>query len=151
MVKRREPIDNCIFCQIIAGKLPVSEVYRDEQVIVFMSLQQFTEGHVLVVPIRHLTNIYELTDDLAGPLLATAAHMARVLKRTFKADGMMLWQFNEAAGNQVVFHVHMHVIPRYVGDQMAPRIKLPPPSERATLDGLAARIRAGLDAPEQAG
>ncbi len=144
-------MDDCIFCQIIAGQAPASVVYRDEQVIAFMSLQQFTEGHTLVVPIRHIKNVYELPDDLTGPLLSTAARLARVLKREFKADGMMLWQFNEPAGGQTVFHLHIHVIPRYAGDRMGARIQLPPPSDRATLDSLAERIRAGLEAPEQPG
>jgi histidine triad (HIT) family protein len=137
-------MDDCIFCQIIAGKAPASVVYRDEQVIAFMSLQQFTEGHTLVVPIRHVKDVYELPDDLTAPLLSTAARIARVLKRDFKTDGMMLWQFNEPAGGQTVFHLHIHVIPRYRGDRMGERIQLPPPSDRATLDSLAARIRAGL-------
>jgi histidine triad (HIT) family protein len=143
---KEEPMDNCIFCQIIAGKAPASVVYRDEQIIAFMSLQQVNEGHTLVVPIRHLKNIYELTDDLAGPLLSTAARVARVLKREFNADGMMLWQFNELAGNQSVFHLHIHVIPRFYNDRLGPRIELPPPSDRATLDNLAGRIRPGLEA-----
>ena len=139
-------MDDCIFCQIIAGKAPASVVYRDEQVIAFLSLQQVNEGHTLVVPLRHIKHIYELTDDLAGPLLSTAARMARVLKREFNADGMMLWQFNEPVGGQTVFHLHIHVIPRFHGDRLGPRIALPPPSDRATLDNLAGRIRAGLEA-----
>ncbi len=138
-------MDDCIFCQIIAGKAPASVVYRDEQIIAFMSLQQMNEGHTLIVPLRHMKDIYELTDDIAGPLLATAARVARVLKREFNADGMMLWQFNEPAGGQTVFHLHIHVIPRFYNDRLGPRIALPPPSDRATLDNLAGRIKAGLE------
>jgi histidine triad (HIT) family protein len=137
-------MENCIFCQIIAGKAPAAIVYRDEQVIAFMALNQVTQGHTLVVPIRHVKDIYELPDDLAGPLLSTAAHIARGNKRAFQADGMMLWQLNERAGGQSVFHLHIHVIPRYLGDPWAGRITLPPASDMATLEALAERARAGL-------
>ena len=137
-------MENCIFCQIIAGKAPAAIVYRDEQVIAFMALNQVTQGHTLVVPIRHVKDIYELPDDLAGPLLSTAARIARGNKRAFKADGMMLWQLNERAGGQSVFHLHIHVIPRYLGDPWAGRITLPPASDMATLEALAERARAGL-------
>ncbi len=138
-------MEDCIFCQIIAGQAPAAVVYRDEQVISFMSLHQFNRGHTLVVPLQHVKNIYELPDELAGPLLSTAARIARAIKREFQADGMMLWQFNEPAAHQTVFHLHIHVIPRYTGDAWTPHNPpLPPPSDITTLEALATRLRAGL-------
>ena len=137
-------MDDCIFCKIIAGQAPAAVVYRDEQVIAFMSLQQFNDGHTLVVPIQHVKNIYELPDDLAGPLLSTAARIARGIKREFKADGIWLSQFNEPAAGQSVFHFHVHVIPRYFNDPWLRGVKLPAPSDMATLEALAARVRNGL-------
>jgi histidine triad (HIT) family protein len=103
-------VDDCVFCKIIAGQLPAAVVYRDETVMAFMSLQQLTEGHTLVIPIRHFKNVYELPDDLAGPLLSTAARIARAVKREFKADGIWVSQFNERAAGQSVFHYHIRAI-----------------------------------------
>lgn len=137
-------MDDCVFCKIIAGQLPAAVVYRDETVIAFMSLQQLTEGHTLVIPIQHIKNIYELPDELAGPLLSTAARIARAIKREFKPDGVWLSQFNEPAAGQSVFHYHLHVIPRYLNDAVRMGFRLPGPSEMATLQALAGRVRAGL-------
>jgi histidine triad (HIT) family protein len=137
-------MDDCIFCKIIAGQAPAAVAYRDEQVIAFMSLQQLTEGHTLVVPIRHFKNIYELPDDLAGPLLSTAGRIAQALKREFAPDGIWVSQFNERAAGQSVFHFHIHVIPRYATDAVLRSFRLPEPSDMATLQALAARVRSGL-------
>ena len=95
-------MDDCVFCKIIAGQLPAAVVYRDETVMAFMSLQQLNEGHTLVIPIQHFKNIYELPQDLAGPLLNTAARIARAVKREFEADGVWVSQFNEPAAGQSV-------------------------------------------------
>jgi len=137
-------MENCIFCKIITGQIPAAVVYRDETVMAFMSLQQFNEGHTLVVPIQHVRNIYDLPDSLAGPMLSAAARIARAIKREFQPDGLTLWQNNEPAGNQSVFHFHLHVIPRHFGDPWSPHGPLPQPSDGATLEALAARVRAGL-------
>jgi histidine triad (HIT) family protein len=137
-------MDDCVFCKIIAGQLPAAVVYRDETVMAFMSLQQLTEGHTLVIPIQHIKNIYELPDELAGPLLNTAARIARAIKREFKADGVWVSQFNEPAAGQSVFHYHVHVIPRYLSDGILRNFRLPAPSTMTTLQALAERVRAGL-------
>jgi len=137
-------MDDCVFCKIIAGQLPAAVVYRDETVMAFMSLQQLTEGHTLVIPIQHVKDIYELPNELAGPLLNTAARIARAIKREFKADGVWVSQFNEPAAGQSVFHYHVHVIPRYLSDGILRNFRLPAPSTMTTLQALAERVRAGL-------
>jgi histidine triad (HIT) family protein len=137
-------MDDCVFCKIIAGQLPAAVVYRDETVMAFMSLQQLNEGHTLIIPIQHFKNIYELPDDLAGPLLSTAARIARAVKREFKADGVWVSQFNEPAAGQSVFHYHLHVIPRHSSDNLLRGFHLPTPSDMPTLQALAARVQAGL-------
>lgn len=138
-------MDDCVFCKIIAGQLPAAVVYRDEQVMSFMSLQQLTQGHTLVIPIQHFKNLYELPDDLAGPLLSTAARIARAIKREYKPDGVWISQFNERAAGQSVFHYHLHVIPRYLNDGILRGFSLPGPSDMATLQALAERVKAGLE------
>lgn len=137
-------MDDCVFCKIIAGQLPAAVVYRDETVMAFMSLQQLTEGHTLVIPIQHVKDIYELPDELAGPLLNTAARVARAIKREFKPDGVWVSQFNEPAAGQSIFHYHLHVIPRYLSDGILRNFRLPEPSTMTTLQALAERVRAGL-------
>ena len=137
-------MDDCVFCKIIAGELPAAVVYRDDTVMAFMSLQQLTRGHTLVIPIQHFKNIYELPDDLAGPLLNGAARIARALKREFKPDGVWVSQFNEPAAGQSVFHYHIHIIPRYLDDGILRNFSLPAPSDMPTLQALAERVQAGL-------
>ncbi len=137
-------MEDCIFCKIIAGQIPAAVVYRDETVMAFMSLQQLNEGHTLVIPIEHHRNIYDLPDELAGPLLSQAARIARAVKREFKADGVWVSQFNEPAAGQSVFHFHLHVIPRYVNDTLLRGFHLPEPSDMAKLQSLAERVKAGL-------
>ncbi|HLW03082.1 MAG TPA: HIT family protein [Ktedonobacterales bacterium] len=137
-------MEDCVFCKIIAGELPAAVVYRDETVMAFMSLQQLAEGHTLVIPIEHHKNIYDLPNELAGPLLSAAASIARGLKREFNADGIWVSQFNEPAAGQSVFHIHLHVIPRYVNDNLLKGFHLPDPSDMTTLQHLAARVRRGM-------
>jgi histidine triad (HIT) family protein len=137
-------MEDCVFCKIIAGQLPAAVVYRDGTVMAFMSLQQLTEGHTLVIPIEHHKNIYDLPTELAGPLLSTAGSIARGLKLEFNADGVWVSQFNEPAAGQSVFHMHIHVIPRYVNDGLLKGFRLPDPSDMATLQALAARVRRGM-------
>ena len=73
-------------------------------------------GHTLVVPRRHVRNLYTLPEELAGPVLSAASRVARAAKLAFGADGVTLRQHNEAAGGQEVFHFHLHVVPRFRGD-----------------------------------
>lgn len=134
---------DCVFCRIVRGEAPASLVLRDDDVAAFMALPQARPGHVLVVPVRHLRDIYELPDELAGPLLATTARVARAVRRALQPEGISLLQNNGPAAGQTVFHLHIHVLPRAFGR----RLEIHPPdavSDRATLDDLAARIRAAL-------
>jgi histidine triad (HIT) family protein len=109
----------CVFCQILRGELtPDVLAYRDSHTAVFPSLHQQprNQGHMLVVPIRHVSQIYEVETDLAGPLMTTLALVARAVKTVCAADGVSVRQNNEPHGGQDVFHVHFHVIPRFADD-----------------------------------
>lgn len=92
------------------------------------------------MPRRHVQDIYELPEKLAGPILATAAEIARVVKRAFGADGVTLRQNNEAASDQHLFHFHLHVIPRFAGDTDRFLANVPM-SDEAELAAAAAAIR----------
>jgi histidine triad (HIT) family protein len=100
-------------------------------------------GHALVVPRRHVRDVYSLPEELAGPILVTASSVARAAKRAFSAEGVTLRQHNDAAGGQEVFHFHLHVIPRFVGD--AERFNAAPKLiGYHEQEAVAARLRAAL-------
>jgi len=110
---------SCVFCRIVRGELtPEVIAFRDSQTAVFPSRHQQprNRGHMLVVPTRHVAQIYEISGDLAGPLMTTLARVAAAVKAVCCADGVSIRQNNERHGGQDVFHVHFHVIPRFVDD-----------------------------------
>ncbi|WP_117170832.1 HIT family protein [Paraliobacillus sediminis] len=104
---------DCIFCKIVSGEIPSSKVYEDDAVYAFLDLSQVTKGHTLVIPKKHTKDIYETSDEIAGDLFARVPKIAKGIKETFQPLGInMLSNTGEAAG-QSVFHLHMHLIPRY--------------------------------------
>lgn len=135
-------MSDCVFCDILAGQVPASFVYRDDRVVAFMDLRQAVEGHVLVIPRRHVRDIYALDETTAGHLMAIAVRIARALAADERPPGLNVWQSNGDAGGQEVPHVHLHVQPRRDNDGIVRlyRDGLPVASERSTLDCLAERI-----------
>ena len=115
---------NCIFCDLAAKKRdPELTVFEDEYVFAQISLRQKpgNYGHVLVIPKRHVKNIYELPPDLDAPLMAALRLLSRAAKSAFAAEGIHIRQNNEPAAGQDVFHLHFHVIPRHSGDNFDAR------------------------------
>lgn len=106
----------CWACAVLGGRADGCIVTETPDVAVLINPFPLTAGHALVVPRQHVRNLYELPDELAGPILMTAARLARAAKRAFNADGITLRQNNEAASDQHLFHFHLHVIPRFAGD-----------------------------------
>jgi histidine triad (HIT) family protein len=109
-----------IFAKILRGELPCHKVYEDDRVLAFLDIMPRAPGHTLVLPKAPARNILDVApDDLAA--VATAAQkVARAAITVFGADGITVQQFNEGAGGQVVFHLHVHVIPRKAGVAMKP-------------------------------
>jgi len=135
----------CIFCQIAQGQSPASKVYEDEHTLAFMDLQQATEGHVLVIPKRHAESLFELDDETTARLFQSVARVARAVRASLQPSGLNLWQANGRAAGQSVFHVHVHILPRYEGDGLHIAVReRSGRASRAELDGLAARIRAAV-------
>jgi histidine triad (HIT) family protein len=134
----RDP--DCLFCKIIAGELPSEKVDEDERTVAFMDINPATRGHALVVPRAHAVNLLEIDpDDLAATAIA-AQRLARKATERFGADGVNLLNSNGTAAWQTVFHVHIHVIPRYADDPL----KLPwtpSPGDPAQIAAAAARLR----------
>lgn len=108
----------CTFCAIVAGTSPCFAVHEDDDTLAFMDALPMTPGHVLVVPKRHVTDLFDLDDDLGGPLFATARIVANRQREILGAKGVNLLNNNGHAADQSQFHIHLHLIPRYGGDRL---------------------------------
>jgi histidine triad (HIT) family protein len=104
-------MSECIFCQIIQKQLPACIVYEDKQVVAFLSNRPVNEGHTLVIPKKHYTNIYEISEDETAYLFKIVKRVALAVRASLEADGIRIVQNNGEAAGQVVFHLHVHVIP----------------------------------------
>jgi histidine triad (HIT) family protein len=122
---------NNIFAKIIRGEMPCYKVYENAKVIAFLDIMPRAPGHTLVLPKAPARNILDIApDDLVTVALA-AQKVAKAVVKVFGADGITVQQFNEGAGGQVVFHFHLHIIPRKNGVPMKP-----PASEKEKPDVL---------------
>ncbi|MFC5418564.1 HIT family protein [Bosea eneae] len=133
---------NNIFAKILRGELPAHRVYEDDRALAFLDIMPRAPGHTLVIPKNPARNILDIDSDNLGYVATIAQRIARAQMQAFGADGITVQQFNESAGGQVVFHLHVHVIPRLDGVAMKP-----PASEMAKPEDLAAaaeKIRAAL-------
>ncbi len=135
---------NNIFAKILRGELPCSKVYEDEHVFAFLDIMPRVPGHTLVIPKAPARNILDIKPDDYAHVARGAHRIAAAAMKAFNADGITVQQFNEPAGGQVVFHLHMHVMPRHDGIAM-----LPPASrkeENKVLEEHAAKLIAALKA-----
>lgn len=108
--------EECIFCKIIDGEIPSAKVYEDDHVYAFLDISQVTKGHTLIVPKTHTKNIYETSTDLASEFFARVPKIANAIKTAYQPIGMNLLNNNEKPADQSVFHLHLHLIPRYGKD-----------------------------------
>lgn len=131
-----------IFARILRGELPAHKVYEDDRALAFLDIMPRCPGHTLVIPKAPARNILDITPEDLAYVATIAKKVAIAGMKAFAADGITIQQFNEDAGGQVVFHLHVHVIPRHSGVPMKP-----PASEMEKPDVLAAhaeRLRAAL-------
>ena len=107
-------MENCIFCKIAAGDVPSYKVYEDEVVYAFLDLSQVTKGHTLIIPKKHVTDIFEYDEELASAVFARIPKIARALEAAFPdMEGLNILNNNKELAYQSVFHSHIHLIPRY--------------------------------------
>jgi diadenosine tetraphosphate (Ap4A) HIT family hydrolase len=136
---------DCVFCRIVAGTAAASVAYADDRVVAFLDIAPITPGHLLVVPRGHAAGLADLDPDLGGHVFRVAQQMAAGLRRSgLRCDGVNLFLADGAAAFQEVFHLHLHVLPRWRGDGFKLGFKAGKPS-RAELDRQAAEVRAGLN------
>lgn len=106
-------MSDCIFCQIVAGQIPSSTVYEDEEVLAFLDITQVTKGHTLVIPKKHYRNMLEMDSEAASALFARVPKIAQNLQKKLQAKGINIINNNEEAAGQTVFHTHVHLLPRF--------------------------------------
>ncbi len=111
---------NNIFAKILRGELPCHKVYEDDKTFAFLDIMPRAPGHTLVLPKSPARNLLDVAPDDLAAVIKVAQRIAKVSVQAFGADGVTIQQFNEAAGGQVVFHLHVHVIPRKDGIAMKP-------------------------------
>jgi histidine triad (HIT) family protein len=138
---------DCAFCRILAGELPASFVHRDERCAAFMDIQPVNPGHLLVVPLDHRPHLADIDGDTAAHLMRVAHRLAASLRSSgVRCEGVNMFLADGAAAMQEVFHVHLHVFPRYRGDgfglRFGPNYKERPP--RSELDRVARDLRLNL-------
>ena len=107
-----------IFAKILRGEIPSFKVYEDDETYCFMDIMPRSNGHCLVIPKTPCRNILDASDAQLAAVMATVKKIANAAKVAFKADGITVQQFNEAAGGQEVFHLHFHIHPRHDGQRM---------------------------------
>lgn len=132
--------DHCIFCAIVAGEAPAEIVDSDEHTVAFMDINPATRGHALVIPRAHSADLLEIPDEDLARTMAAARRLARRMKETLDPAGFNLLNSCGAAAWQTVFHLHVHVVPRYDDDPL----KLPwvpGPGDGDEIAALARRIR----------
>lgn len=133
-----------IFAKILRGDLPAHKVYEDEATFVFMDIMPRGDGHCLVIPKQAARNILDVDAESLAAVARTTQKLARAVKTAFSADGVTVQQFNETAGGQVVFHLHVHVIPRFEGVALKPHTGQM--EDQGVLAANAEKIRAALAA-----
>lgn len=110
---------NCLFCSIATGKMASETVFENNEFRVILDKFPAAKGHTLIMPKEHIENIYDLDAETASKLFALATVVARALKQVLKCDGMNLLQNNGVLAGQTVNHFHLHLIPRYEGDELS--------------------------------
>ena len=108
--------DDCIFCKIAAGDIPSKTLYEDESFRVILDISPASKGHAIILPKNHAANLYELPDEDASKIFVVAKKVATVMKDILQCDGLNVLQNNGEAAGQSVFHLHVHLIPRYEND-----------------------------------
>ena len=137
--------EDCIFCGIVAGKIPSSQVFEDENILAFLDINPVTRGHTLVIPKAHYRNLLDLPEAEVANVYKTVKKVALAVKKAVSAEGILILQANEKAAFQVVFHSHTHIIPKWINDPINKIFiefyQFAKKPEREELEELAEKIR----------
>jgi histidine triad (HIT) family protein len=137
---------SCVFCEIVAGRVPASMVFQDALTMAFVDVRQFHPGHTLVIPRRHLRDVGALDDSTGAALMATISRVTRAVGSVFPNEGLSLWHSIGEAAFQEVPHLHFHIHPRFKEDgvlRVYPRA--PATADKQKRDEYAALLRQHLE------
>lgn len=109
---------NCIFCKIAAGEIPSKTLYEDDSFRVILDISPASKGHAIILPKKHAANVYELSEEDASKIFVVAKKVATAMQKVLQCDGMNILQNNGEVAGQSVFHLHVHLIPRYKDDKL---------------------------------
>lgn len=107
---------NCLFCKIAAGEIPCEKVYEDADTFAFLDIRPINPGHTLVIPKEHYANVFEAPEETWGKVMQTVKKIAGALKKGLPMDDLNIAMNNGVSAGQVVFHAHVHMMPRHAGD-----------------------------------
>jgi histidine triad (HIT) family protein len=136
--------EDCIFCKILNGDIPCVKIFEDDKVLAFMDIMPLNKGHLLVIPKIHVGNLMEIDPLLYGHIAAVTSTISRAVKKAVNPDGINIMQLNGKAANQVVPHLHMHLVPRWEGDGLTICSWTPVMGEQAEIEAVAEQIKSSL-------
>ncbi len=132
--------ESCIFCKIVRRQAPSSVLYEDDAVLVFLDIRPLNLGHTLVIPKAHYVDIFDIPEKELSQMYKVAKLVSFAIKKATDADGISIIQQNGKAAGQDIFHIHVHVVPRFEGQKLPPFSELKE-VERTKLDALAKKIK----------
>lgn len=107
---------DCLFCKIISGEIPSHKIYEDEKVLAFLDITPINKGHTLVVPKEHSENLLTMSEEQIGEVFLAAQKVAKKIEAVLKPDGFNIGMNNKPGAGQIIFHAHVHVMPRFNND-----------------------------------
>ncbi|MBN1841301.1 MAG: HIT family protein [Deltaproteobacteria bacterium] len=107
---------DCIFCKIVAGEIPSVKIYEDDRTLAFMDINPLNDGHLLIIPKAHAATIHKITEADFLAVMSATHKLAAAVQKTLAPEGINILQLNGEAANQVVPHLHVHIVPRWSGD-----------------------------------
>ena len=135
---------DCIFCKIVSGEIPCTKVFEDDRVLAFMDINPLNDGHLLVIPKTHATTILDI-DEADFAAVTKAVHkLSKAVQEALKPDGINLLQLNGKAANQVVPHLHVHIVPRWYEDGLRVSQWEIVPGDFEKINGISDQIVAAL-------
>jgi len=136
-------VDDCVFCKMVAGQIPVTKIYEDEFVLAFLDIGPISDGHTLVIPRQHFEKLHDCPGALLGQVGSRLGKIAKAVAAAMDSDGYNVLCNNGRAAGQLVDHLHFHIIPRNTGNGVFDRWPAYKYQE-GKIEAIAARIRENL-------
>src|SRR5437879_9489248 len=136
--------EDCIFCRIADKEADATVVYEDPHTLAFLDTHPLNPGHTLVIPKKHYTNMLEMPTEEAGRVFVSVSKVMKGVQKASAADGISIGQSNGRAASPEIFHMHVHIIPRFNHDMMSGFLNRKPP-HRAELNEIGKKIKAAID------